>query len=319
MRIHYPAIKPYATHKLVVDAPHVLYVEECGNPQGLPVLFVHGGPGGGCRQQDRCFFDPEIYRIVLFDQRGCGRSRPYALLEGNHTQALVSDMERLRLFLDIDKWMLFGGSWGSTLSLVYAQIYPERVLAMVLRGIFLCRERDIGWFYREGASRIFPEYWQDFLAPLAGDEDPDLVAAYYRKLTSDNEIERMSAAKAWSIWEGRCATLNSQPAVLQRFGLPQMALALARIEAHYMVHRAFLKPNQILDRAPRLRGIPGYIVHGRYDMVCPVDQALALSRVWTEASLQIIGDAGHFSGEPGITDALIRATDSLAASLGEIC
>lgn len=317
MRTFYPRIKPYITHWLTVDELHTLYVEEVGNPEGIPVLFVHGGPGGGCTENDRRFFDPEKYRIVLFDQRGSGRSRPHAELAGNSTPELVADIEQIRNFLNIDKWVVFGGSWGSTLSLVYAQAHPEQVLGMVLRGIFLCRRQDIQWFYQDGAGHVFPDYWEDYLAPIPAEERGDLLHAYYRRLTGDNEIERMAAAKAWSIWEGRCASLHPNHELVEHLGSPHTALAMARIEAHYFVNSAFLEDGGIISNVDRLRDIPAIIVHGRYDMVCPVDQAFALHQAWPEARLEIIRDAGHASSEPGTLAALVEATDSLVKTLGE--
>ena len=311
----YPELKPYAEHRLAVDAPHELYLEESGNPDGVPVLVVHGGPGGGCEDYYRRFFDAERFRIILMDQRGAGRSTPLAELEGNSTARLVEDMESVRRLLGIDRWLLFGGSWGSTLSLVYAQTWPGRVLGLILRGIFLCRPRDIDWFYQEGASRVFPDYWEDFLAPIPESERGSLVRAYYRRLTSSNELEQIQAAKAWSIWEGRCATLQPNPRVVEHFGHPHVAIALARIECHYFMNNAFLEPDQIVRDAGRLTGIPGIIVHGRYDMVCPLDNALALSEAWPEADLRIIRDAGHSASEPAIIDALMRACDELADQL----
>jgi proline iminopeptidase len=315
MQTFYPEIKPYQRHQIAVELPHELYVDESGNPEGIPVLFVHGGPGAGCGKYDRRFFDPEVYRIVLFDQRGAGRSRPHAELQANTTQKLVEDIETIRTRLGIEKWVLFGGSWGSTLSLVYAQTYPERVLALILRGIFLCRPQDLSWFYQEGASHVFPDYWEDFIHPIPVDERGDLMAAYHRYLTADNEIQRMSAAKAWSLWEGRCATLRPCQEVVDSFSDPHRALSLACIEAHYFVNKAFLSEDQILRNADKLAGIPGVIVHGRYDMVCPLDNAFALHRAWLDSELQIIREAGHASREAGIVDALIRATDELAKRL----
>lgn len=309
----YPDIEPYARHRLAVDEPHELHLEESGNPDGIPVLVVHGGPGGGCEDYHRRFFDAERFRIILMDQRGAGRSTPLAELEGNSTGALVQDMETIRQFLGIDRWLLFGGSWGSTLSLVYAEAYPERVLGLVLRGIFLCRPRDIQWFYQEGASRVFPDYWQDFLAPIPEAERGDMVTAYYRRLTSANELEQIQAAKAWSIWEGRCATLHPNPKVVEHFGNPHVAIALARIECHYFMNNAFLEPDQIVRDAGRLADIPGVIVHGRYDMVCPLDNALALHQAWPEAELHIIRDAGHSASEPAIVDALLRGVEEVVA------
>ena len=311
----FPDIKPNAQHRIAVDPPHELYVEESGNPDGSPVLVVHGGPGGGCEDYHRRFFDAERYRIILMDQRGAGRSSPLAEFAGNTTQKLVDDMETVRTFLGVDRWILFGGSWGSTLSLVYAQSHPDRVLGLVLRGIFLCRPRDIHWFYQEGASRVFPDYWRDFLAPIPEDERGDLVTAYYRRLTSSNELEQIQAAKAWSIWEGRCATLHPNPRVVEHFGHPHVAIALARIECHYFMNNAFLDDNQIVRDAALLKDIPGIIVHGRYDMVCPLDNALALSQAWPEADLRIIRDAGHSASEPAIIDALMRGVDEVAAKL----
>lgn len=315
MHILYPDIHPYVQHTLAVESPHILHIEECGNPSGIPVLFVHGGPGAGCEPYHRRFFNPEHYRIILFDQRGCGRSIPHAALEGNSTQALVADMEAIRAHLKIDKWLLFGGSWGSTLSLVYAETHPERVLGMVVRGIFLCRPQEIHWFYQEGASRLFPDYWQEFLAPIPEQERGDLLHAYHRRLTGTDEMARMAAAKAWSLWEGRTATLKPSESVINHFGDPFTALSLARIECHYFVNDSFLEANQILRDAGRLKGIPGVIVHGRYDVICPIENAWQLSQAWPEAQLRIIGDAGHAASEPGIINALVQATDDFAEQL----
>jgi proline iminopeptidase len=315
MKKAFPAIRPYSTETISVTEPHRLYLEQSGNPEGIPVLFVHGGPGGGTRPIDRCFFDPDKYRIILFDQRGSGKSTPHAALDDNNTDALVADIETLREHLGIDRWVIFGGSWGSTLGLVYAQTYPECVMGLMLRGIFLCRDEDIQWFYQRGASQVFPDYWLQYeqIIPLA--ERGDMLGAYYTRLTGDNEFERMAAAKAWSVWEGRCATLRANESLVEHFANPHLAMAMARIEAHFFINKAFLEPDQILNNCHRLKNIPGYIVHGRYDMVCPVNQAFDLSKAWPEAQLTIIADAGHASGEPGTTDALIRATESLAHQL----
>ncbi len=308
----YPEISPYATHQLAVQPPHVLYIEECGNPQGLPVLFVHGGPGAGCEPYHRRFFDPQRYRIVLFDQRAAGRSTPHASLEHNTTQALVADIEAIRQYLGIERWLLFGGSWGSTLGLVYAQTYPERVLGLVLRGIFLCRPWEIRWFYQEGANHIFPDYWQEFIAPIPEAERGDLLQAHYRRLTGDDEAARLTSAQAWSLWEGRTATLQLKPSVVDFFGSPHTALSLARIEAHYFVHDSFLAPDQILRDAHKLRDIPGVIVHGRYDIVCPLQSAWDLHEAWPQAEFRIVADAGHSASEAATTAALIEATDAFA-------
>ncbi len=315
MRSLYPPIEPYVRHTLNVETPHKVYVEECGNPAGIPVLFVHGGPGGGCEPWHRQFFDPDRYRIVLFDQRGCGRSTPHASLEGNTTQALLGDMERIREHLGIDRWMLFGGSWGSTLSLLYAQACPERVLALVLRGIFLCRKQDIDWFYQHGASRLFPEAWQDFIAPVPPSKRDNMVQAYYELLTGGDEVRRLAAARAWSVWEGTTSTLRQKASLVQHFAESHIALSMARIECHYFMNDAFIEPDRILDNAPRLEGIPGRIIHGRYDVVCPVDQAVALHRAWPRAELQIIPASGHSAGEPAVAEALLAATDDFADQL----
>lgn len=315
MQIFYPEIKPYQRHQIPVEAPHELYVDESGNPDGIPILFVHGGPGAGCGKFDRRFFDPEVYRIILFDQRGAGRSRPHAELQNNTTQKLVEDMEVIRTTLGIERWALFGGSWGSTLSLVYAQTHPERVLGLILRGIFLCRREDLRWFYQEGASRLFPDFWEDFIAQIPVAERDDLMAAYHRQLTGENQIQQMAAAKAWAGWEGRTATLKPCQDVVDSFTEPHRALSLARIEAHYFMNNVFLEENQILRDMHKIAGIPGTIVHGRYDVICPLDNAYALHKAWPGSELHIIREAGHASREPGIVDALIRATDELARKI----
>ncbi|RLT93084.1 prolyl aminopeptidase [Ketobacter sp.] len=312
MQVLYPDIKPYKEHSIIVDMPHRLYVEECGNPNGLPVVFLHGGPGAGCEVFHRRFFDPQKYRIVLFDQRGCGRSTPHASLKNNCTQDLVRDMEVIREHLGIDQWVLFGGSWGSTLALLYAQAHPERVLGMILRGIFLCRRKDIDWFYREGANRIFPDHWEELLKPLKGQAEPDVLTGYHRLLNGENELQRMAAAKAWSSWEGSCATLRPNQSVLGQFTDGHTALSLSKIEVHYFINNAFIEENQILNNMAAIQDIPGIIVHGRYDMICPMDQAQELHRNWLNSELNIIRDAGHSSMEPGIVNALIKATDEMA-------
>jgi len=307
----YPPIKPNHTFWLKVDDHHDVYVEESGNPEGVPVLFVHGGPGAGCEDKHRSYFDPNLYRIILFDQRGSGKSRPHASLEANTTQLLVEDMEKIRHVLKINKWVLFGGSWGSTLSLVYAETHPDRVLGLILRGIFLCRRSEIHWFYQEGANKLFPDYWQDFIAPIPENERHDLLQAHYRRLTGNDEVARMRSAEAWSIWEGRTATLLPRKEVVDFFSDPHVALSLSRIEAHYFVNHIFLDDNQILRDALRLRNIPGIIVHGRYDVVCPFENAWDLHQAWPEARLDIIQGAGHSASEPGIVHALVQATQEI--------
>ncbi|MFZ5757346.1 MAG: prolyl aminopeptidase [Pseudomonadota bacterium] len=311
----YPDIEPYRTFRLAVDAPHEIYVEECGNRLGIPVVFLHGGPGGGCSPLHRRFFDPARYRIVLFDQRGCGHSTPHAELAGNDTWALVADMERLRAELGIERWLVFGGSWGSTLALAYAQKHPERVLGLILRGIFLCRPRDLHWFYQSGADRVYPDYWRDYLAPIPEAERGDLMQAYHRRLTGADQAERERCAIAWSVWEGRCATLHPDPSLEEHYRDPQVALAFAGIENHYFVNDCFFAPGQLLRDAHRLADIPGVIVHGRYDIVCPVEQAFDLHRAWPQAELVIVPDAAHAVTEPGITVALLQATDAFAHRL----
>ncbi|MDX2456625.1 MAG: prolyl aminopeptidase [Gammaproteobacteria bacterium] len=308
----FPSVEPYQTHSLSVSDGHRLYIEECGQPDGLPVVFLHGGPGAGCESYHRRFFDPAVYRIILFDQRGCGRSTPHASLQGNTTAALVADMEAIRMLLGIDQWVVFGGSWGSTLGLVYAESFPERVLGLILRGIFLCRPGDIQWFYQYGASSLLPDHWEGFMEPVAVEESGDLVSAYYRLLTGDDEIARMAAAKAWSLWEGLASTLLPKTAVIDHFANPKTALSLARIECHYFVNNSFMVADQILQHATRLQKIPGIIVHGRYDVVCPLEQAWALHKAWPQSRLQIIQDAGHSATEPGIVDALLTATDQFS-------
>ena len=315
MQTLYPEIKPYARHELAVTEPHVLYVDESGYADGLPVVFIHGGPGAGCDALSRRFFDPNLYRIVTFDQRGCGRSTPHASLDNNSTWDLVADLERIREHLGIDKWVLFGGSWGSTLALAYAQTHPERVHALLLRGIFLCRPQDFQWFYQEGASRLFPDYWEDYLAPIPADERGDLMQAFYKRLTGQDQIAQMHAAKAWSTWEGRTATLRPNSQVVERFSDAHRALSIARIECHYFVNNAFLDADQLLRDMPKIAHLPGLIVHGRYDVICPLDNAYALHQAWPNSELQIIRDAGHAASEVGITDALVRGADDMARRL----
>ncbi|MHB8254563.1 MAG: prolyl aminopeptidase [Acidiferrobacter sp.] len=310
----YPPIQPYAQHHLAVTPPHVLYIEECGNPEGLPVVFLHGGPGAGCEAYHRQFFDPARYRIILFDQRGAGRSIPHALLNDNTTALLVSDMEAIRERLHIDRWLVFGGSWGSTLALVYAETHPHRTLGLIVRGIFLCRPPEIQWFYQEGASWVFPDYWRDFIAPIPAFERDQLVAAYYRRLTGPDLDEQGRCAHAWSLWEGRTANLIPRPDVMEFFGLNHTAMALARIECHYFMHDSFLRPNQILADAYRLAPIPGLIVQGRYDLICPMRSAWDLHTAWPASRLVVVPDAGHSATEPGITAALVSATNEFARS-----
>lgn len=314
----FPELKPYRRHSLKVSNLHELYLDEAGNPDGIPILFVHGGPGGACDGNSRRFYDPELYRIVTFDQRGCGRSTPHGELRENDTGELIADMEKIRTHLGIEQWVLFGGSWGSTLSLLYAQAHPQRVITLVLRGIFLCRQRDLDWVYRDGTNRVFADGWEDFLKPIPEGERHRLLEAYYERLTGDDELARMGAAKAWATWEASCATLRLDPAGVARFTSPHRALALARIEAHYFVNKGFIAENQILDNMERLADIPGHIIHGRYDVLCPLDNATTLHRHWPGSELLIVREAGHSASEPAITDCLIKATDEIGRDLSPV-
>lgn len=311
----YPELHPYFQQFLQVDETHRLYIEESGNPDGIPVLFLHGGPGASSEPYHRRYFDPERYRIILFDQRGCGQSTPHASLQDNTSDDLVKDIERIRAVLEINKWVVFGGSWGSTLALLYAEKYPAHVQGLVLRGIFLCRDQDVKWFYQHGTSVLFPDYWQDYLAPIPESERGDMIGAYYKRLTGDDELAKMRAAEAWSTWEGRTASLLNNDKLVDYFSDPYVALSVARIESHFFINQSFLEPDQIIENAHLLKEIPGYIVHGRYDVICPVQQAWDLHKAWPEAELSIIADAGHAVSEPGITKRLIEITDELAGKL----
>ena len=315
MRSLYPTVEPYKQSTLAVDDEHSLYIEESGNPDGLPVVFLHGGPGAGCEARHRCFFNPKLYRIVLFDQRGCGRSKPHAELHHNTTLHLIDDMERIRINLGIEQWVVFGGSWGSTLALAYAQTYPKQCLGLILRGIFLCRKRDISWFYQDGASYIFPDLWQHYQAVIPADERDDMLNAYYRRLTDTNLEIRLQAARAWARWEACTSNLNLNTEVIDFFSQDQVALSLARIECHYFVNRIFLKDRPLLAHSDKLTDIPGIIVHGRYDVVCPIEQAWLLHQHWQQAELHIIAEAGHSAFEPGITDCLVQSTDAMVARI----
>ena len=310
MKTLYPPIEPYDASVLPVSGGHTLYYEQCGNPEGRPVVFLHGGPGGGTIPEYRRFFDPQSYRIVLFDQRGAGRSMPHASLEENTTWHLVADIESLREHLKIENWMVFGGSWGSTLALAYAQTHPQRARAIILRGIFLCRRKEIDWFYQAGAHAIFPDVWEQFLAPIPEAERGHLLAAYHRRLTSDVEAVRLEAAQAWSIWEGSTSKLFPSQELVDHFADPQFALALARIECHYFVNNAFFPTdNYLIENVTKIRHIPSVIVQGRYDVVCPMMSAWELHRAWPEAEFHVVPDAGHSVTEPGITARLADAMD----------
>ncbi len=306
----YPEIEPFDSGTLQVSTLHRIYYEQSGNPSGKPVVFLHGGPGAGSSPKARRFFDPARYRIILFDQRGCGRSTPHAELTDNTTWDLVADMERLRGHLGIDRWQVFGGSWGSTLALSYAQAHPDRVTELVLRGIFMLRRWELEWFYQKGCDALFPDAWEAYLAAIPEAERGDLMSAYYRRLTSPEPAVRLAAAKAWSVWEGSTSYLLQDPAHIDGSAEDEFALAFARIECHYFVHGGFFDhDDQLLRNAHRLKGIPAVIVQGRYDVVCPARSAWDLHRAWPEADLRIVADAGHSAFEPGIAHELIEATD----------
>jgi proline iminopeptidase len=310
----YPPLAPYATAMLTDDPRHQVYYEQCGNPAAPAILFLHGGPGGGGDANARRFFDPARWRIVILDQRGCGRSRPHAQLEDNTTWHLIADIETIRERLGIERWCVFGGSWGSTLALLYAQTHPGRVAGLILRGIFMLRAQELRWFYQQGASEVWPDRWQDYLAPIPPAERDDLIGAYHRRLTGDDASEALRCASAWSIWEGATSCLRPSAELVDRFGADDFALAMARIECHYFINGGFMRSeSQILDNIDRIRDIPATIVQGRYDMVCPARSAWDLHEAWPEADFQLVPDAGHSAYEPGILHELICATDRYAA------
>jgi proline iminopeptidase len=315
-RALYPDLEPFHTGRLKVSPVHEIYFEESGNPKGKPVVFLHGGPGGGTEAKHRRYFDPAVYRIVLLDQRGCGRSTPFASLEDNTTWHLVSDIEAVRVELGIDRWQVFGGSWGSTLALAYAETHPERVTELVLRGIFMLRREEIRWFYQEGASWLFPDAWETYLAHIPAAERGDMLHAYYKRLTSSDKAVQLAAAKVWSVWEGSTSCLIPNAELIARTAGDDFALAFARIEAHYFVNDGWLTEGRELlapANIAKLRAIPGVIVQGRYDVVCPAKSAWDLHRAWPEAELRIVADAGHAASEPGIVHELVRATDRFRA------
>ena len=304
----FPPIEPYRTGRLKLDQRHTMYWEESGNPDGEPVLFLHGGPGAGATPVHRRFFDPSHWRIVIFDQRGAGRSTPLGEIRDNSPDHLVDDIERLRRELDIADWLIFGGSWGSTLALHYAETYPERVSGLILRGIFLCRKPEIEWFLY-GARTIFPEAWRAFAGFLPEPERGDLLAGYYRRLTDPDPRIHMPAARAWSVYEGACSTLLPNPETVAAFGDDRLALGLARIEAHYFTWHLFPPDHDLVAHIDRIRHLPALIVQGRYDMVCPIRSADELTRAWPEAEYVIVRDAGHSAMEPGIREQLVLATE----------
>lgn len=312
LRQLYPPIEPYESGMLDVGDGHRIRYERVGTPGAKPAVFLHGGPGGGISPEHRRLFDPARYDLMLFDQRGCGQSLPHAGLEANTTWHLVADIERLRELAGVDRWLVFGGSWGSTLSLAYAQKHPERVSELVLRGIYTVTRAELRWYYQFGVSEMFPDKWEKFQAPIPEAERGDMVAAYRKRLTGDDPVARIEAARAWSVWEGETITLLPSPALSASHADDHFALAFARLENHYFVHDAWLEEGQLLRDAHRLHGIPGVIVHGRYDMPCPARYAWALHKAWPQAEFHLIDGAGHAYSEPGILDRLVRATDGFA-------
>ena len=312
LRSLYPEIEPFETGMLDVGDGHSIYWERVGTRGAKPAIFLHGGPGGGISSVHRRLFDPALYDVMLFDQRGCGRSTPHAGLEANTTWHLVADIERLRALMGVDTWLVFGGSWGSTLALAYSQTHPGRVSELVVRGIYTLTKAELAWYYQFGVSEMFPDKWEAFLAPIPEAERDDLIGAYRRRLTGDDAAARIEAARAWSLWEGQTITLLPEPETSDAFGEDEFALAFARIENHYFVHSGWLEEGQLLRDAHKLHGIPGLIVHGRYDMPCPARYAWELARAWPDAEFFLIEGAGHAYSEPGILDRLIYATDKFA-------
>ena len=313
MRELYPPRQPYNEGELKVSDLHTIHFEESGNPEGKPIVLLHGGPGGGCPPFYRQYFDPEKWRLVMFDRRGCGQSKPHAELQENTTWDLVNDLEKLREYLNIHQWVVFGGSWGSTLSLAYSQTHPDRCKGLILRGIFMLRQKEIRWFYQEGASYIFPDAWEEYVKPIPINERDDLLTAYYQRLTSPDDQIRLEAARAWSIWEGSTSRLFPDLDLKQRFGIDAFAEAFARIECHYFINKGFIDPeDKLLLNIDRIRKIPAVIVQGRYDVVCPMMSAWELHRAWPEAEFIVVADAGHSMSEPGIRTCLIEATDKFA-------
>ena len=312
LRTLYPEIEPFETGFMDVGDGHTIYWERVGTRGAKPAVFLHGGPGGGFSPAHRRQFDPALYDVLLFDQRGCGKSTPHAGLEANTTWHLVADIERLREMMGVEKWLVFGGSWGSTLALAYSQTHPQRISELVVRGVYTLTKEELDWYYQFGVSEMFPDKWERFIAPIPEAERGDLMAAYRKRLTGDDKAARIEAAKAWSLWEGETITLLPQPETSDRFGEDDFALAFARIENHYFVHGGWLEEGQLLRDAGKLRGIPGVIVHGRYDMPCPAKYAWRLSKGWPDAEFFLIEGAGHAYSEPGILDRLLYATDKFA-------
>jgi proline iminopeptidase len=315
----YPAIKPYAQHELQVDNNHKLYIEETGNPEGIPVIVLHEGPGAGSDAYSRRFFDPQLYRIVLFDQRGCGRSTPHLEIKNNSTQLLLDDIDAIREFLGLTEFALYGGGWGSLLALLYAQKYPQQVKTLLLHQIFLGRDKDIEWFYKHGASLVYPDYWQEFISIVPEEKRNNIPEYYAHCLQGSNELARMSAAKSWALWQARCSSLQPHLYVIDQYSDPHFALALATLESHYINHRYFIEDNQVMNNVHKIRHIPTYIVHGRFDLVTPLSSAWELHQAIPASNLRIVRDAGHSDRESGIIDALIYATKELSKQGLDAC
>lgn len=315
----YPSIKYYATHQLKVDSKHTLYIEESGNPQGKPILVLHSGPGAGCESVHKRFFDPEKYRIILFDQRGSGKSSPHASIEDNTTDALINDIEHIRDHLNISKMYLFGSAWGSALALLYAEEYPQHILGLLLNSVFLARKKDIAWFYKNGANAIFPDHWQDFINHIPQEEQNDLLKAYEKRLNGNNELARMSAAKHWSLWQAKCSSLQPHTHIMEHFNDPRFAIGLACIESHYFSNDCFIEDNIILKNIHKIRHLPLFIIHGRYDTICPLTNAWELHQALPSSELIIVRDAGHSIREPGVIDAMILASKNILNAKPSVC
>jgi len=308
----YPTIKTYNTFQLEVQPPHKIYIEECGNPDGIPLLVLHDGPGTGCTDTYRRFFEPRKYRIILFDQRGAGRSSPYTELKNNNTHHLLDDIEKIRQHLKIDQFVLFGNAWGATLSLLYAQLHPEHVISLILVSTFLARSKDIYWLYNKGANYIFPDYWNDFINHFNNSEKHSIIKSYHERLTGTDDLARMSMAKAWAMWKARCLSFHPHNKTIEYFSNPHIAIGLATIETHYLLNKYFIEDNQILDNIKTIKNIPGFIIHGRYDMISPLESAWELNKLWGNSELFIVRDAGHATTNAGLIDAIIIATNQVA-------
>jgi len=311
MLMLYPAIKPFATHHLTVALNHEIYIEEVGDPNGIPVILIHDGPGGHCHNQDRRFFDPEKYHMILFDQRGCGRSIPTASLKENTTQDLIEDMERIRQHLNIQAWLVAGGGWGSTLGLLYAQKFPQRVLGLLLWSIFLARGEDVEWFYEKGTRHFFPLEWENFIAPIADISGKTIPERYHELLTGEDDLQRRSADKAWALYEASCGSLDPQPKLVEEYTEPFYAKTLAKIKCHYLLNHFYLTANEVLKNIHLLKNIPAILLHGRYNVLCPVSNAWTLSKAWPEATLNIVREAGHRTTDPAMIDAIVYCANEL--------